>query len=304
LKILFVRSGNTGEIKSYIKEQAESLAALNVEIEFFVINGKGIIGYLKNLFALRQKILLSKIELVHAHYGLSGFLSILQRKAPVVITFHGSDINIWWVRIISSIAARFADKSIFVSEHLAKQLKLKSYDVIPCGVDRKTFSPIDKYLAREKLGFDVKKNIILFTSSFDNKVKNFPLAKKALELTGISFQIIELKGFSRGEINLLLNAADLVLLTSHSEGSPQIIKEAMACNCPIVATDVGDIKEVISGTKNCYITSFNPTEVARKIKQVLEVKERADGSDKIEKFDNRLIAEKIISVYKEILQKN
>lgn len=303
MKILFVRSGNKGEIKTFIKEQAESLAALNVNIDFFVVNGKGILGYLKNLSQLKQKITVSKIDLIHAHYGLSGLLSILQRKVPVVITFHGSDINIWWVRILSLFAAHFAAKSIFVSENLAKKLKIKNYIVIPCGVETKTFFPIDKYIVREKLGFDTQKDIILFTSSFDNKIKNYSLAKRALDLTGRDYKLIELKGYNRSEINLLLNASDLVLLTSLSEGSPQIIKEAMACNCPIVATDVGDIKDVISGIKNCYITSFDSTEIAEKIKHVLETKERTNGREKIKILDNMLIAEKIISVYHEILQK-
>jgi teichuronic acid biosynthesis glycosyltransferase TuaC len=63
----------------------------------------------------------------------------------------------------------------------------------------------------------------------------------------------------------LLNAADLLLLTSLTEGSPQVIKEAMACNCPIVATDVGDIREIIGYTDGCYITTFKPSDVAVKI---------------------------------------
>ncbi len=101
----------------------------------------------------------------------------------------------------------------------------------------------------------------------------------------------------------MLNASNLLLLTSFSEGSPQIIKEAMACNCPIVATDVGDIKEVIGNTEGCYITSFNPDDVAAKIKLALDFNKRTNGREKIKPFDNELIAKKIYKIYTRIIEK-
>jgi glycosyltransferase involved in cell wall biosynthesis len=302
-RVLFVCSGNNGEIKPFIKEQADSLKKHNVKIDYFIIRGKGIFGYFKNIHLLKKQIKLLNIELIHAHYGLSGFLSIFQRGVPVVITFHGSDINIWWVKLFSSLASRLSAKSIFVSEKLANRLKVKNRVIIPCGIDIEMFKEIEKHSARKRLGLNSNKNIILFASYFNNKVKNYQLAKKAMELIDNDHQVIELKGYNREELNLLLNAADLLLLTSISEGSPQIIKEAMACNCPIVATDVGDIKEVISDTEGCYITSFNPEDVANKIKHVLGVKKRTNGRKNIMKLDIKKIAEKIIFIYEEILEK-
>ena len=302
MNVLFVCSGNEGEVKPFIIEQANSLEKLGVKVNYFVITGKGILGYLKNLRLFKSKLESLDIELIHAHYGLSGLLSTLQRKVPVVITFHGSDINIWWVRLFSLLASYLASKSIFVSRKLSEQLQVENAEVIPCGVNMDKFTVLDKITAREKLGLDNKKNIILFTSRFDNKVKNYKLAKNATDLIGNNHILIELKGYSREELNLLLNAADLLLLTSHSEGSPQIIKEAMACNCPIVATDVGDIKEVISNTDGCYLSSFDPEDVSNKVKNVLSKKSRTKGREKIMNLDNKLIAERIISVYKNILR--
>ena len=301
MRVLFVFSGNHGEIRPFIKELGDSLLKFNIEVFYFPIVGRGIFGYLKNISLLKKQIKLLNIDLIHAHYGLSGLLSTFQRKVPVVITFHGSDINFLWNRFLSSIASLLATKSIFVSRKMIKIIKVKNSEVIPCGVDMEVFTEVEKNFAREKLNLDSNKSIILFSSSFDNKVKNYKLAKKAIGLIGNDHQLIELKNYCRKELNLLLNAADLLLLTSFSEGSPQIIKEAMACNCPIVATDVGDIKEVISNTESCYITSFNPKDVSNKIMKVLEVKKRTNGRENIMKLDNRFIAKKIISIYNKIL---
>ena len=105
---------------------------------------------------------------------------------------------------------------------------------------------------------------------------------------------------------LYYNAADLLLLTSKHEGSPNIIKEAMACNCPVVSTDVGDVRWVIGNTKGCYITSSNPVGVAQKVMLALEFSEknsRTKGRERIMELglDSDTIAAKIIAVYKKVL---
>ena len=145
---------------------------------------------------------------------------------------------------------------------------------------------------------------ILFCSSFDIKVKNYQLAKDAIKiLSEYEIEIIELKNKSREEVNLLLNACNLLLLTSLSEGSPQIIKEAMACNCPIVATDVGDINEVIENTEGCYITSFDSREVAQKIHKAIQyskTKEKTMGRENVKHFDNKNISNNINNIYQRI----
>ncbi|MFO7526785.1 MAG: glycosyltransferase, partial [Ignavibacteriaceae bacterium] len=177
----------------------------------------------------------------------------------------------------------------------------KNNAVIPCGLNFDIFYPMSKNSAREKSGLDKDNRYALFSSRFENKVKNYSLAKKALEKIDPKIELIELKDKTREEVNLLLNACDLFLLTSTSEGSPQIIKEAMACNCPIVATDVGDIKRVISETDGCYLTSFEPEDVTEKIKLALVFNGRTNGREKIKHFDNILIAEKIIEIYRTVI---
>ena len=165
----------------------------------------------------------------------------------------------------------------------------------------KTFFPLNKLECRKALKLDLDGRIALFSSSFDRAEKNYPLARKSVELVdGLTF--VELsENYKRHEVILLLNACDLLLMTSTKEGSPQVIKEAMACNCPIVSTDVGDVKEVIGKTEGCYISSFQPEDVAKKIKLALGFGKKTKGRDRIKHLDNNIIAEQIISVYNKVL---
>ena len=304
MKILIVCSGNVNEFSlqlhhAYIFEQIESVKNdYNIEYDTYFVKGKGISGYLSNLPELKKKIKVYNPNIVHAHSGLSGLLAVLQRTTPVVITFHGSDLNMKAVRPLSKLAIKFARYSIFVSDKILKKSSLKrNYSVVPCGVDLDVFYPLDRQTARVKLKMDQEKKYILFSSGFDRPVKNPDLAFNALKKFRENYELIEMKNKSREEVNLLINASDVLLLTSFSEGSPQVIKEAMACNCPIVATDVGDISEVISDTKGCYITSFDPADIADKIQLALNYGKRTDGREKIRHFDSKIIAKKVFDIY-------
>ena len=310
MKILIVCSGNVENFdftihQAFISEQIESLKQVfNIEYDTFFIKGKGIKGYLKNVSPLRKKIKGYLPDIVHSHFGLSGLLTCLQRIVPVVITFHGSDAHFSNVKFLSRIAAGLSSYNIFVSDKVQKIIKGKnSYSVIPCGINLDIFYPIDMKNAREKLNMEPKKKYILFSSSFTNSIKNSPLAFSAIEKLEMDYELIELKNRSREEVNLLLNASNLLLLTSISEGSPQIIKEAMASNCPIVATDVGDIKEVVGNMEGCYMTSFDPDDVAAKIRLALDFNKRTNGRDNIKHFDNKLIVKKIYKIYTGIIEK-
>lgn len=310
MEVLIVCSGNVPNFnfkihRAFIYEQIESVKKrYGVEYDTFFIRGKGVKGYLSNFNSLIKKINKNNYNLVHAHNMPSGLFSRLQLKLPLVVTFHGSDINVKLYRMISNILSKFTSHNILVSkQQYSKLLFPTKTTVVPCGIDLEIFSPLFQNEAKEKLNLDSSKTYILFSSAFDKKIKNYSLAKAALKYVPDSeIEIVELKNKSRIDVNLLLNACDMLLLTSFSEGSPQIIKEAMACNCPIVASDTGDIKEVIGNTEGCYITSFVPKDVAEKIKKALDFGKRTDGREKIKHLDVKIIAQKIIGVYKKVLE--
>jgi len=259
------------------------------------------LGYLKNIFFLSKYLNNNKFDIIHAHSGLAGFVSSFQSKVPLVTTFHGSDINSFSERIISAFAAFRSRKSIYVSKNLFNLSIIKKRgEIIPCGVNLDQFYVIDKINAKKELGLDLEKKYVLFSASFDNKVKNYSLASEAVEKNN-NLILLELKKKTREEVNLLLNACELLLVTSFNEGSPQLIKEAMACNCPIVSTDVGDVREIIQDTEGCFITNYEPDDVADKIKKAILFNGKTKGREKILLYDNKVIAAKIKKIYKEVM---
>jgi teichuronic acid biosynthesis glycosyltransferase TuaC len=270
MKVLIVHSGNSNFISPFVSDQVEALNAIGVITDYFLIQGNGPLGYLKNLSRFIGVIKQFKPDIVHAHNGLSGFLAILQRSVPVVTTFHGSDINNIRNRIFSRFADKLSHDSIFVSDKLARLINRKNANIVPCGVNIDLFHPIAKHTARERLGLPINEKFILFPSTFNNPVKNFQLADSAIQLEKrIKLNIIELKGYKREDVAYLINAVDVVLLTSISEGSPQSIKEAMACNTPIVSTDVGDVRPLISGTEGCFVVESDPAKLREKLLNAL-----------------------------------
>ncbi len=311
MKVLIVCSGNAPNFdfqkhQAFIYDQVEAVkrADPSIEFDYFFITDKGLKGYLKSLKELKKKLKTERYHCIHAHVAASALMANLQRKVPVVATFHGSDINDIRLRFLSLWVELLSKKTIYVS----KQLLQKAFfyfnhkaQVIPCGVDFGFFFPRSKEVSKAQMGFSPEKKYILFSSSFDNIVKNYPLAAAALNLiNNPNLQLLELKGYRREEVAVLLTAVDAALMTSHTEGSPQFIKEAIACGCPVVSTDVGDVKSVIGNIEGCFITSRQPEDVASKIRQALNYVTPINGRERIQRFDNESIAKKLISLYQSI----
>lgn len=301
MKVLIVANHNTGYFVPFIIEQVNALKQLGVEFEFFGVHGKGIRGYLSNLSALKAKIREYHPDLIHAHYGLSGLLANLQRLVPVVTTYHGSDIHSGgWQLKLSQIAMHLSAYNIFVSKDLFEQSGYKRGNacIQSCGVNLDVVREIPRNEAREKLGQDIQQRFGLFSGRFDNQIKNYPLAKAAIEKLS-DVQLKELKGYSREEVTLLMNACDFQLTTSFRESGPLVVKEAMACGTPVVTVDVGDVKYVMGDIKGCFIAERNADDIAHKIEQALVFQGKTEGRKRIIDLglDNNIIAKKILSVY-------
>jgi len=311
INVLIVCSGNIVDFnfeihQAFIADQMKAIEKRNNQIRFycFFIKGKGIKGYLSNLKRLKQLLKKQPIDVIHAHFSLSGLLANFQRKIPVVITFHGSDINLTLHRYISGLVQILSVSTVFVSEKLQNKalFKRKSF-VVPCGVDFEIFKPLPQLECREVFKMDSSRFYILFSSSFSNKVKNFKLLQEAVELLNDNkIEVIELKNYTRKQVASLMNAVNLCVMTSFNEGSPQFIKEAMACNCPIISTDVGDVKEVLNNTYGSYLCDYDKDDLANKIMEVKKQNRRTKGRDTIAYLDNDIIAEKIVEVYQKVLQ--
>lgn len=302
MKVLIICSKNSGRVVPFITEQAQALVDLGLSVNYFYIENKGLKGYLTCYRPFLRIVKDFQPDIIHAHYGLSGVLANMQRIIPVVTTYHGSDVNIPKVLFLSRIAMALSKWNIFVSEQQLKIAGMKSScSIIPCGVDLELFKPINKAEARKKLQLDVDKKYVLFAGAFNNAVKNAALAQEAISMIP-TVTLIELKGYTREQVVLLMTAVDAVLMTSHSEGSPQFIKEAMACNCPIISVEVGDVPQLIEGVGGCYSTSYQPTEIAEKLQHILVADIRTNGRERIMTLglDVITVAKRIVAIYQSI----
>lgn len=314
MKILIVASKKTYGFSPFVTEQAESLQKLGCEINWFGVQGKGIAGYLKAIPKLRAKIRECKPDIIHAHYGLSCLLANLATgHVPVVSTYHGSDINEPRVRPFSKIAMRLSSWNIFVSQRTVDIAKpRRHWSLIPCGINLpQPWSELQKQMVEQLTlnqwvdgVFENGKSHVLFAGAFDNRVKDPELAKNAVDMLG-DVQLIELKGYSRNQVNALMYCCDAFLMTSKTEGSPQVIKEAMACGCPIVSVDVGDVAVRINGLEGCHVVpSRAPKDIAAALEKAIAFDGMTKGQVRIIEsgLTNELVANRIIEIYENIIK--
>lgn len=308
MKILFIRSGNTGT-DPISTSQGISLRKLGLEVVYFDLLGRGIKGYLSNIPRIRQQARLEKPDLLHAHYSLSGIVTSLACTGiPCGVSLMGSDVNAsgTLIRSLLRFFSFFSWKFVIVkSDGMYRKLGIRKATILPNGVDLDLFIPLKICQAREKLGWNPEKKHILFASDPEREEKNYPLAQAALQLLekeAPPFDIHFLQGIPFDEMVYHYNAADVLLLTSLHEGSPNVIKEAMACNCPIVATDVGDVADITAGTAQTYVTSFSAEQVADALRAVFASSARSDGSKRIERYDSRIIADRLAEIYRKTLK--
>ena len=306
MKILIVVSGNHSSIAPFVLEQMDALREAGNIVFPYTVNGHGPLGYLNNLWPLKVLIRKFQPDIIHAHYGLCGLLCTLQHQVPVVITYHGSDINSRCILPLSRLAMRHAACNIFVSHTLIKpQFKIHNskLKILPCGVNFNMFVPIDRTEARKQLGLSPEGHYVLFAGAFDNKVKNAPLAQAACASLPQA-ELLEIHNRSREEVVLLMNAADLLLVTSHHEGSPQVVKEALACNLPVVSINVGDIASMLASTHGGVIAEPTPQALATAMVPFLDTPQRTHARNQMTPYDNTHIATQLCTIYNQLIPTN
>ena len=304
---------------SYVRTQAESLKAAGVDVEMLVLNDRyRKLIYPKAIFQLRRRLANGSVDLVHAHYGFVGMVARTQWQVPVVVTYHGSDILGWinsrgererlgaLIACAGRMLARYIDAAIIQSDQMAATLHNSNAYVIPHEVDFKIFHPTERQQARTMLGLEPCKKYLLFAANPKVGVKRFPLAKAVAERLASQDPSLELLVVSKDtqqRLALYMSACDVLVFPSYQEGSPNIVKQAMACNLPIVSTDVGDVRQVIGSTKDCYICNPTVSEFAARVSEILVHRRRTDGRERIRHFESSSVAQKVIEVYEEVLRK-
>jgi teichuronic acid biosynthesis glycosyltransferase TuaC len=280
---------------------------------YYLDFSNGVNKIIYQILALNKIVRKYRPHIVHAHFGsLNAFICMITKISPLVITFRGSDLNPSksdglirdnLQKIFSQLAVLRADAIICVSEELRNRLwwKSKIANVITTGVDTSLFFPIDKIIARKKLGLSEDDKIVLFVGGQAPKVKGLALANKSIayaenRLGKINFLI--LYGDIRfEEMPLYFNAADCFLFTSDYEGSPCAIQEALACGVPIISVDVGDVKDRLKGSKYCEIVDRKPVLIGNAIYNTLVGGNRTNGPDLIANLSVNNITQQIVRLY-------
>jgi teichuronic acid biosynthesis glycosyltransferase TuaC len=285
MKILFVSAGDaSGNPKPVVYAQGESLRKEGVDVTYFCIIGRGLAGYLSAVPRLKRKIREFNPDIVHAHYSLCGFVSTLAGVRKPIVSLMGSDVNGTLIaRFISRLFAKHWWKLTLVkSEQMKQRLAIDGVIVLPNGVDLSLFREQDVAISRKVTRLTPEKTVILFPGNPERKEKNWPLASAVMEVLNRSDVIlIPLHGKRRDELPYWYSAARALLSVSLWEGSPNMIKEALACNLPVVATPAGDIPWLLDGVKNCTITDYNATVLAAELSDILSRGERSDGRNRI-----------------------
>ncbi|MGQ1889280.1 glycosyltransferase family 4 protein [Thermophagus sp. OGC60D27] len=306
-KVLFVCSGTSnGCCTAAIEQQARALKKSGVEVQFFRIQGKGLFAYLRAILRLKRYMSGHPSEMVHAHYGLSGMTAWLAGARPLVVSLMGSDVyGKRWLRAGVRIFSRYCwPLTIVKSREMAERLKVKGLRIIPNGVDMQLFREIPKEEAKEQVGFS-RKPVILWPANPGREVKNVALAMEVVKhMKNFTGEFKMVWGKPTEQMVWYYNAADVVLITSKWEGSPNVVKEALACNVPVVSTDVGDVKRWLRHAKGCFVCPSDAKMLAGGMEKALQVKGRTNGREQIKELDNKSIVNQLLMIYAEVKDKS
>jgi teichuronic acid biosynthesis glycosyltransferase TuaC len=303
---------------TFVRTQVESLRKIGVDAEPFVLAGRSRkMMYAQAVPALRRRLERGDVDVVHAHYSYVGAVARMQRRVPVVLTFHGDDLlgtvgadgeTASWSRAVAragKLLASQVDAVIVQTAQMAHILRsVPNVHVLPHEVDLELFAVTPRSEARAQLGLDPDRPYLLFAASPDVAVKRFPLARDAVELVrsaGAEAELLVVHREPQDRLALYMNACDALVFTSFQEGSPNVIKQAMACNLPIVSTDVGDVAEVIAGTDGCVVVEPTPGAVAAGLEQVLARGGRTNGRAEVSHLSCEAVASRLAVLYDEVV---
>ena len=306
MKVIFVASGNkvVGSVSAFVQSQFDSLKEEGLDMVLFPVVGHGAKSYLKSAWKLRKLVKKERPDIVHAHYSICGYVATMATlflKPKTVVSILGSfPKKNRKLRIVKFFAKHVWDKTIVKSQRTANQMGM-NLPVIPNGVNLEQFVLIEQNEAREMVGFGDDKKYVVWCSNPERTEKRFGLAQKAVALLkDESVVLFPVFNRSHDDVVKFMCAADVQLMTSVMEGSPNVIKEAMACNCPIVTTDVGDVHWVTDGVEGTFVVDDDkPETIAQLIKQALDFNARTKGRERIESvgLSTKDIAKKIIDIY-------
>jgi glycosyltransferase involved in cell wall biosynthesis len=310
--------GRPGTLAPTVR-QIESIRALGIDVQVLEVRGVKRLKYLQRLPDLRS--LAASVDLIHAHYGYCGWLARSQRSRPVIVSFMGDDllgtpdvtgrISAFSKCVVQADRwlAHAVDAVIVKSAAMAGIIAPVQAHVIPNGVDLNAFRPMDTGAAKARLGLADHQRYVLFPGRPEEPRKGFPLARAVVTETarriGEPLELLTLGRVEPDEVPLYMNACNAMVLTSFLEGSPNVVKEALACNLPIVSVPVGDVSELLAGVGGCAICPRNIGELSLGLANVLQHAQPTNGRTAVKEkgLDLASVARKVVAVYVDVLSR-
>jgi teichuronic acid biosynthesis glycosyltransferase TuaC len=324
-RVLVVTSGWPNEdIETYcvfIKRQVESLIDCGLSCDVLFVRGyRSPAAYPLAALRLAAWSLLGKrrYRLVHAHGGEAALAATFYRRAPLLTSYLGDDL-LGTPRADATIPlhsrirracfrqhARLATWTITKSREmhavLPASVRIRN-TVLPNGVDTDLFRPIDRLAARQELDWDRDVPVALFVADPRIPRKRYWLAEAAVEHARSRLPELELRvahDVPAERVPLLMNAADCLLLTSSIEGSPNVVKEALMCNLPVVATPAGDVAELLDGVVPSYVSDASEASLSAALVECLREPRRSNGRERSSRLDGRVVARALLELYREL----
>lgn len=304
---------------SFVAIQADSLRKRGVAVSVLHLEGgRGVSKYAKGVLELRRRLAKERCDLVHGFYIFSGLVALTQSRCPTVVTYLGDEafgtpgpggrptkVGSLGAKLSRWALPRFG-RVIVQSRRMHEALGGGDMEILPFGIDFDLFHPVPRAECRARLGLRQDKRYLLFANDKNLPVKRYDFAEKAVSLLPKSLDVEILTLWNRvpaEEMAFYYGAVDALILTSAHEGSPTVVKEALACNTPIVTVDVGDVSENLRGVANCQVTAHNAQDFARAIERVLGGKGGSDGRQKSRHLSAPVIADRLITIYGDVLAK-
>jgi len=305
----------------FIKRQVESLVERGLHCDVLFIR-----GYLSRLAYVLGAVRLAgwsisgrrRYRLVHAHGGEAALPATFFRRAPLLVSYMGDDLlgtprpdgrvglrsrlRRSLFRQHARLATRTITKSLEMQDALPSSVQERN-TVLPNGVDTRLFHPVERSVARRELGWDAEAPVVLFAADPAVARKRFWLAEEAVATARQQVRQLQLHvaaGVSPDLIPTLMNAADCLILTSSIEGSPNVVKEALMCDLPVVATDVGDVADLLRGVEPSYVCPPKKDSLSCALIRCVQERARSNGRQLSTRLDARAVADELLGIYRSI----
>jgi glycosyltransferase involved in cell wall biosynthesis len=287
---------------SFVRDQVEVLTRLpDLELELFTFRSRGSASYVRAARELRQRYRGTKFDVVHSHFGLTLWPALAVRAEAHAVTLHGTDLVDPRSRAVTLAGLPFMDLVAPVSEGLVQlvpRVLRGEMAILPCGVDTERFRPIDRSQARRALGLDEAGPYLLFTANPARPEKRY---ERALAVAG-EVPLLTLGAVHPQEVPLWINAANAVLVTSERESFGLSVLEALACEVPVVSTQVGIASEVLASVEGTYCGPFEERVWQAALADALAQRNpRVKGREMAERYSAERMAERVASAWRTLV---